>query len=45
MREDYPNRDDENFLKHTLVRQVGDRLELEYIPVNIVKYEPAQRSY
>jgi hypothetical protein len=24
---------------------VGDRLELEYLPVNIVKYEPAQRSY
>jgi Succinate dehydrogenase/fumarate reductase, flavoprotein subunit len=45
MREDYPNRDDKNFLKHTLVRKVGDRLELEYIPVNIVKYEPAQRSY
>ncbi|WP_448583227.1 FAD-dependent oxidoreductase [Thermocrinis sp.] len=44
-REDYPNRDDENFLKHTLVYQRGDKLVIEYIPVNILKYQPAQRAY
>ncbi|WP_448587822.1 FAD-dependent oxidoreductase [Thermocrinis sp.] len=44
-REDYPERDDENFLKHTLVRQEGNRLSIEYIPVNILKYQPAQRTY
>ncbi len=44
-REDYPERDDENFLKHSLIRQEGDTLRIEYIPVRITKYEPAQRSY
>ncbi len=44
-REDYPNRDDENFLKHSLVKMEGDRLVIEYIPVRITMYEPAQRSY
>jgi len=44
-REDYPNRDDENFLKHTLVYQRDDKLVIEYIPVSILKYQPAQRTY
>ncbi|MEZ0360367.1 MAG: FAD-dependent oxidoreductase [Hydrogenobacter sp.] len=44
-REDYPERDDENFLKHTLIRQEGEKLTLEYIPVKILKYQPAERKY
>ncbi|SHK56000.1 FAD-dependent oxidoreductase [Thermocrinis minervae] len=44
-REDYPYRDDENFLKHTLVRFDGEKLELSYIPVRILKYQPAERKY
>ncbi|WP_029551105.1 FAD-dependent oxidoreductase [Thermocrinis jamiesonii] len=44
-REDYPNRDDKNFLKHTLVYQRDDKLVIEYIPVSILKYQPAQRTY
>lgn len=45
-REDYPQRDDKNFLKHSLVSydEKGD-LKLEYIPVKITKYEPEERKY
>ena len=44
-REDYPERDDENFLKHTLVYKDGDRLRIEYIPVRITHHQPAERKY
>lgn len=44
-REDYPERDDENFLKHTLVKQEDGKLTIEYIPVRITKYQPAERKY
>ncbi|ADC88924.1 succinate dehydrogenase or fumarate reductase, flavoprotein subunit [Thermocrinis albus DSM 14484] len=44
-REDYPERDDENFLKHSLVWWDGQDLKLEYIPVKIIKYQPAERKY
>jgi succinate dehydrogenase / fumarate reductase flavoprotein subunit len=45
-REDYPNRDDKNWLKHTLawVREDG-RIELKYKPVVITKYQPKERTY
>ena len=44
-REDYPERDDENWLKHTLIRKVGNQLEISYKPVVITKYEPKARVY
>ncbi len=44
-REDYPERDDENFLKHTLVWQEGDKLKIEYIDVKITHHQPAERKY
>lgn len=44
-REDYPERDDENFLKHTLLRQEGDTLKIEYINVDIKYHQPAERKY
>lgn len=45
-REDYPERDDRNWLKHTLafVDQKG-QIELRYKPVVITKYEPKVRTY
>ena len=45
-REDYPQRDDKNFLKHSLVYydDKGD-LKLDYIPVRITKYKPEERKY
>jgi len=45
-REDYPYRDDENFLKHSLVYyDENGNLKLEYIPVRITKYKPEERKY
>ncbi len=44
-REDYPSRDDENFLKHSLIKWEDGNLNIEYVPVRITMYEPAQRSY
>jgi succinate dehydrogenase / fumarate reductase flavoprotein subunit len=42
---DYPKRDDENFLKHTITRWVDDRPELSYKPVRMTRWEPMERTY
>jgi len=42
---DYPERDDENFLKHSITRWVGDGPQLSYKPVRITKWQPAERRY
>ncbi len=44
-REDYPQRDDKNFLKHTLVYYENGKLKIEYIPVRITKFKPEERKY
>jgi succinate dehydrogenase / fumarate reductase flavoprotein subunit len=44
-REDYPNRDDQNWLKHTFCRKDGDRFHLDYKPVTILRYQPKERVY
>jgi len=45
-REDYPQRDDQNWLKHTLAfTDDKGRIELRYKPVVITKYEPKARTY
>lgn len=44
-REDYPNRDDANWLKHTLVWQRDGRFEIGYKPVVITRYMPKERTY
>ncbi|SMB87601.1 succinate dehydrogenase subunit A [Desulfonispora thiosulfatigenes DSM 11270] len=44
-RMDYPKRDDENFLKHTLVYKNGEEYKLDYLPVKITKYQPEERKY
>jgi succinate dehydrogenase / fumarate reductase, flavoprotein subunit len=46
-REDYPERDDANWLKHTLAyRRDGDQQpELRYKPVTITRFEPKPRTY
>ena len=44
-RTDYDKRDDENFLKHTLVHGSLEELELKSKPVIITKYQPAERTY
>jgi succinate dehydrogenase / fumarate reductase flavoprotein subunit len=42
---DYPKRDDENWLKHTLAYYTKEGPRLEYIPVTITKWPPVVRKY
>jgi succinate dehydrogenase / fumarate reductase flavoprotein subunit len=42
---DYPDRDDENYLKHTLVRWVDGKPQLDWKPVTMTKWEPQERTY
>jgi succinate dehydrogenase / fumarate reductase flavoprotein subunit len=42
---DYPARDDENFMKHSISRWVDDGPELSYKDVRVTKYEPMERKY
>jgi len=44
-REDFPERDDENWLKHTFAWYTDGQVELKYKPVTITKYEPKKRVY
>jgi succinate dehydrogenase / fumarate reductase flavoprotein subunit len=45
-REDYPERDDENWLKHTLAYRAEDGgVELRYKPVSITRFQPKPRTY
>jgi succinate dehydrogenase / fumarate reductase, flavoprotein subunit len=44
-REDYPDRDDANWLKHTLITQKNGKLEISYKPVVITKHQPKARVY
>jgi succinate dehydrogenase / fumarate reductase, flavoprotein subunit len=48
-REDYPTRDDVNFMKHTMAYKVGEELisdiRLDYKPVIQTRYEPMERKY
>jgi succinate dehydrogenase flavoprotein subunit len=45
-RRDFPERDDEKFLKHTLAfRREGARPRLEYRDVHITRFQPQARSY
>ncbi|MFQ5341726.1 MAG: succinate dehydrogenase flavoprotein subunit [Anaerolineae bacterium] len=44
-REDYPKRDDENWLKHTLAYKTEDGIEIKYKPVVITRFEPKERVY
>jgi succinate dehydrogenase / fumarate reductase flavoprotein subunit len=52
MREDYPKRDDENFLVHTMAYRTGDpeseageHIRLDWKPVVITNYPPMERKY
>jgi succinate dehydrogenase / fumarate reductase flavoprotein subunit len=50
-REDYPNRDDVNFMRHTMAYReatedgAGYRIRLDYKPVVQTRYEPMERKY
>jgi succinate dehydrogenase/fumarate reductase flavoprotein subunit len=42
---DYPTRDDENFLKHSITRWVDDAPVLSYADVRMTKWQPEERKY
>jgi succinate dehydrogenase / fumarate reductase, flavoprotein subunit len=42
---DFPTRDDENFMKHSISRWVDGEPELSYKDVRVTKYEPMERKY
>jgi succinate dehydrogenase / fumarate reductase flavoprotein subunit len=44
-REDYPQRDDENWLRHSLIVKKNGKLDINYKPVVITKFEPKARVY
>jgi len=45
-RTDYPARDDEKFLAHSMVcRSADGRPQVEYAPVTITRWPPAERVY
>ena len=43
--DDYPERDDENFLKHSITRWNGDGPELTYKEVRMTRWTPQERKY
>lgn len=44
-REDYPKRDDINWLKHTFAYKTDSGIRLTYKPVTITKFQPKERKY
>jgi succinate dehydrogenase / fumarate reductase flavoprotein subunit len=44
-RRDFAKRDDEKWLRHTLVRYSPDGPQLDYKPVRITKWKPVERKY
>ena len=44
-REDYPDRDDPNWLSHTMAYKTSGGLRLEKKPVSITRFEPKERKY
>ena len=44
-RRDFPERDDERWLKHTLVHRTAGGPRLEYAPVTMTRWQPEVRTY
>ncbi len=44
-REDFPERDDKNWLKHTMIVKNSTGSEIFYKPVNIFRFQPKARTY
>ena len=42
---DFPTRDDESFLKHTIVTWVDGAPQLGWKPVTMTKWQPEERKY
>lgn len=44
-REDYPKRDDQNWLKHTFAFLSGKEITFKYKPVTMTRFKPEERKY
>ncbi|MGZ6826283.1 MAG: FAD-binding protein, partial [Mycobacteriales bacterium] len=44
-REDFPHRDDVNFMRHTMAYKEGEEVRLDYKPVVQTRYQPMERKY
>ena len=44
-RTDFPKRDDENWLKHTLAWRKDGKITFDYKPVVITRFQPKERTY
>ncbi len=44
-REDFPHRDDVNFMRHTMAYKEGREVRLDYKPVVQTRYQPMERKY
>jgi succinate dehydrogenase flavoprotein subunit len=42
---DFPDRDDESYLRHTIVTWEDGQLKLDWKPVTITKWQPEERKY
>ncbi|HEU5489569.1 MAG TPA: FAD-binding protein [Gaiellaceae bacterium] len=42
---DFPDRDDENYLRHTVVTWEDDAPRLDWKPVTVTKWQPEERKY
>jgi succinate dehydrogenase / fumarate reductase flavoprotein subunit len=45
MRDDYPDRDDKKYMKHTMAYKKGSKIEIDWKPVVITNYPPMERKY
>jgi succinate dehydrogenase / fumarate reductase flavoprotein subunit len=43
--DDFPERDDENYLRHTIVTWEDGRPKLDWKPVTMTKWQPMERTY
>jgi len=44
-REDFPNRDDANWMKHSFIKKDGEGSKISYKPVVKTRFEPMERKY
>jgi succinate dehydrogenase / fumarate reductase flavoprotein subunit len=44
-RDDFPDRDDTNFLLHSLAHQQENGIRISTRPVRITKFQPVERKY
>jgi succinate dehydrogenase / fumarate reductase, flavoprotein subunit len=44
-RTDYPERNDEEWLKHIVFTKDGDDQQMSYAPVTMTRWEPEERRY